>query len=80
MTSALLTQHKTSNETSVDTKERLKLIKLSRGCSKKNLERFFQVDPSTSSLVYFEKPGDPIAKKTLTLKESRVTIEKKASH
>lgn len=80
VTPALLTKHKTSVETSVDTKERLKLIKLSRGCSKKNLERYFQVDASTSSLVYFEKAGDGKAKKTLSLKESRVTIEKQTGH
>lgn len=35
--------------------ERLKLLKLSRSCSKKTLERYFHIDPKSESLVYYEK-------------------------
>ena len=53
MTSALLTQYKTVDPEfpGIDLKERLKLIKLSRSCSKKNIERFFSLD--ADSLVYY---------------------------
>lgn len=47
--------------------DRLKLQKLSRSCSKKTLERYFQVDSKNEALVYYQKEEDLKPKKVLGL-------------
>jgi hypothetical protein len=38
--------------------ERLRLVKVSRNCQKKTIERFFHVDADKESLVYYGKEKD----------------------
>lgn len=57
--------------------QRRKLIKLTQGCSKKFIERYFNIDFSTHSMVYYEQQNDQRPKKSVNLKECIIRIESK---
>ena len=55
--------------------DKLKLCKLSRSCTKKPLERFFEIDSKSQSMVYFGKQTDKKPKKSVDLKNCIIRIE-----
>eukprot|EP00347_Sterkiella_histriomuscorum_P017570 403348829 len=57
--------------------DKLKLSKLSRSCTKSMLERYFSIDQSSESIVYYTKQGDIKPKKKLSLEQCKITVESK---
>lgn len=64
----------------VSLNDRLKLVKLSRSCSKKPLERFFDIDHTKQTMVYYDKQTDKKPKKSMDLKECIIRIESKEAY
>ena len=57
--------------------DKLKLVKVSRSCSKKQLDRYFHLDPEKENIVYYKNQGDTKPMKSLSLDDCEVTVEKK---
>lgn len=60
--------------------QRRKLIKLAQGCSKKYIERYFNIDFATHSMVYYGHQDDQRPKKSVDLKECVIRIESKKDY
>ena len=56
--------------------DKFKLLKLSRSCSKKTLERYFYIDSEQETLVYYGKEADKKPKKSVSLEKCKVGFER----
>ena len=65
---------------SLPLEDRMKLVKFTQSCTKKHIERYYNIDSASQAMVYYGKQTDKKPIKSVDLKECIIKIESKQEY